>query len=123
MQLRKILTRLCFAFLPLLSGTGFAADNSAVLGKWDLEFDVQGQTIAIALTVAEGQNGLEGTWAGPQGSTPVSNVSFDGELLKFSRTGPQGQALDMSFTVTGDTLSGVLNSPAGELPVTGKKSS
>ena len=56
------------------------------------------------------------------GNAALSDVSFDGETLKFNRSGPQGQ-MTMAFKVAGDTISGTLNTPGGELPVTGKRSS
>lgn len=121
MELRKYVTAIFSSVLFLAGGIAVAADNGAVIGKWDLTLNIQGQSIPIAITIGEGANGLEGTWTGPQGSTPVSDVKFDGETLSFTRSGPQGQ-MNMAFKVAGDTITGSLNTPGGELPVTGKKS-
>jgi hypothetical protein len=121
MKFRQLLSSLVLAFALLGGNTALAADNAAVIGKWTIALSFQGQSVDIALTIAQGANGLEGTWAGPQGSTPISDVSFDGENLKFTRTGQQGQ-VTMTFKVAGDTLSGNLTTPNGDLPITGKKS-
>ena len=117
LKLVSLIVALLFA-----AQTVFAADNAAVLGNWNIELSFQGQSVTIALGITQGANGLEGTWTGPQGSTALSDVSFDGETLKFNRSGPQGQ-MTMAFKVAGDTISGTLNTPGGELPVTGKRSS
>lgn len=121
MSLRKTAALVAFLFATLMSSLSFAADNSAVLGKWNIELSFQGQSVNIDLTINQGQNGLEGTWAGPQGATPLSDVSYEGDTLTFTRTGQQGP-MTMSFKVAGDTISGNLTTPGGDLPVTGKKS-
>ncbi len=120
MKYRQILSSFVLAVAMLGANASFAADNAAVIGKWDIALNMQGQAVAIALTVAQGASALEGTWAGPMGSTPISDVSFDGETLTFTRTGQQGP-MTMSFKVAGDTITGTLTTPGGDMPITGKK--
>lgn len=112
------------ALLPLLltfSGV-FAADNSAVLGQWDLSLNLQGNNISINLSITEDTDGLSGTWTGPQATNTLSDVSFGGDTLSFTMQTQQG-SLDVSFELEGDTLSGGLSTPQGNLPIVGKRSS
>ncbi len=120
MKYRQILSSLVLVVAMLGANASFAADNAAVIGKWDIALNMQGQAVVIALTIAQGASALEGTWAGPMGSTPISDVSFDGETLTFTRTGQQGP-MTMSFKVAGDTITGTLTTPGGDMPITGKK--
>lgn len=106
----------------LLNGNVFAADNSAVVGKWDIELNFQGQGVMINLTITENGDELGGTWASPRGSTPLSDVSFVGDTLSFSREGFQGGVTQMSLKLEGNTLTGSITTPGGDLPIVAKKS-
>ncbi len=75
----------------------------------------------MVLTVAQGADGLEGTWAGPRRSTPIYDTSFDGENLKFTQTGRRGNAVPMTFKVAGDTISGKLTTPNGDILLNGER--
>ena len=52
MTLKNIFKLALFSLL-LNSSAVFAADNSAVLGKWTLDMSVQGQPVLVNLTIAE----------------------------------------------------------------------
>ena len=106
----------------LLTGSGvFAADNSAVLGQWNLSLNLQGNEIPVKLTITEDGDGLGGTWAGPQATNVLSDVSLAGDTLSFSMQTQQG-SMKISFELEGDTLNGGLSTPQGDLPIVGKKS-
>jgi|GEM_PF-476391 len=120
MKYRQFLSSLVIAIAMFSANASFAADNAAVIGKWDIALELQGQAVTIGLTVAQGANGLEGTWTGPQRSTPLSDVKYEGDTLTFTRTGQQGPVA-MSFKVAGDTMTGTLATPGGDMPVTAKK--
>ena len=117
----KITLKLALLSLLLNSSGMLAADNSAVLGQWDLSLNLQGNEIPVKLTITKDGDGLSGTWAGPQATNVLSDVSLAGDTLSFSMQTQQG-ALKVSFELEGDTLSGGLSTPQGDLPVTGKKS-
>ena len=117
----KITLKLALLSLLLNSSGMLAADNSAVLGQWDLSLNLQGNEIPVKLTITEDADGLGGTWAGPQATNVLSDVSLAGDTLSFSMQTQQG-SLEVSFELEGDTLSGGLSTPRGDLPVTGKKS-
>ena len=118
----KSIFKLALLSLLLTSSGVFAADNSAVLGQWDLTLNLQGNEIPVNLTITEDTDGLGGTWTGPQGANTLSDVSLVGDTLSFSMQTQQG-SLNVSFELDGDTLNGGLASPMGNLPVVGKKSS
>ena len=117
----KNIIKLALLSLLLTSSGVFAADNSAVLGQWDLSLNLQGNEIPVKLTITEDGDGLGGTWAGPQATNVLSDVSLAGDTLSFSMQTQQG-SLEVSFELEGDTLSGGLSTPQGNLPITGKKS-
>ena len=107
----------------LLNSSGvLAADNSAVLGQWDLSLNLQGNEIEINLTITEDGDGLGGTWAGPAATNTLSDVNFDGDSLSFSMQTQQG-SLNVSFELEDDILNGSLSTPMGNLPIVGRKSS
>jgi hypothetical protein len=120
MTLKNIFKFAVFSLLLNSSGV-FAADNSAVLGQWDLSLNLQGNEIAINLTITEDGDGLGGTWTGPQATNALSDVSLAGDTLSFSMQTQQG-SLNVSFELEGNTLNGSLSTPQGELPIVGKKS-
>jgi len=117
----KNIFKLALLSLLLTSSGVFAADNSAVLGQWDLSLNLQGNEIPINLTITEDGDGLGGTWTGPQATNVLSDVSLAGDTLSFSMQTQQG-SLKVSFELEGDTLSGGLSTPQGNLPIVGKKS-
>ncbi len=121
MTLRKILSTACLLVVATLSSLSQAADNSAILGKWVLDFNAGGQSSNFELLVTEGANGLEGIWTGFGGQTsPISAASFDGTTLTFTRTGQQGQ-VTQTFALVDGSLKGNMNSQQGEVAVTAKK--
>ena len=105
----------------LLNSSVFAVDNSTVVGKWDIELNFQGRGVTINLTKTENGDELGGTWAGPRGSTPLSDVSFVGDTLTFSRETQRG-VTQISLKLEGNTLTGSLTTPRGDLPIVAKKS-
>ena len=118
----KNIFKLALLSLLLTCSGVVAADNSAVLGQWDLTVNLQGNEIPINLTITEDAEGLGGTWTGPQATNTLSDVSLVGDTLSFTMPTQQG-SLDVSFELEGDTLNGGLSTPQGNLPIVGKKSS
>ena len=123
MQRPGILTTAAFILALLIGNSALAADNSAILGKWELNFSIQGRDANPTLTISAEADGLSGTWAGPRGSAELSAVSFDGETLSFSRAGRQGRSVNMVLKLVDGALIGKFDTPMGEIPVTGKKAS
>lgn len=117
----KNIFKLAVLSLLLNSSGAFAADNSAVVGQWDIELSFQGQGVTINLTITENGDELGGTWKGPQNTLPLSDVSFVGDTLSFSRQTQRGVS-QLSLKLEGNTLTGSLTTPQGDLPIVAKKS-
>ena len=120
--MKRAITSLVLAFTFFVCGNVLAADNAAVVGKWDMELNFQGQAVTITLTINETAAGLGGTWGSPQGTTDLSEVSFDGETLKFTRIGRTGESVQTSMKLENGMLNGSLTTPGGDMPLTAKKS-
>ena len=58
----------------------------------------------------------------PTGIYTLSDVTFGGETLSFTRQGRQGAATQMSLKLKSATLTGSLTIPGGDLPIVAKKS-
>lgn len=118
---RSIKVLVTFSAL-LLGVASFAADNSPILGAWSMELDVQGQVFTLELNVTESTDGLAGTFGAAEfGVSPVSNLAFDGETLKFDADDTQGGTINVALKLADNQLSGNLSSPMGELPVIATK--
>ena len=117
----KNIVKLSLLSLLLNSSAVFAADNSAIVGKWDIDLNFQGQSVTISITITENGDELGGTWVGPQNTLPLSDVSFVGDTLSFSRETQRG-ASQISLKLEGNTLTGSLTTPQGDLPIVAKKS-
>jgi len=119
---QRLLTPLALVISILLSSQVFSADNSLIVGNWDLRLNLQGQAVNIVISINDTDEGLTGSWKGPQATTELTDVSFDGETLSFSRVGRQGRDVNLSLKLEGDTLTGSFRTRAGELPITAKRS-
>ena len=101
-----------------------AAANVSFVGKWDVEFEVQGNSITAVLAITESDEGLKGTWTSQRGETVLSNLKSEGGALSFTRKlDMQGQemTLENKATIVDGKLTGTIVSPMGEIPFTGKK--
>lgn len=110
---------LFFAAIALfaLGGVAQAADNAAVVGSWNMQLDFQGQPFALDLIISESANGLAGTLGAPEfGVNPVTNVAFDGDMLKFDADDQQGGKVTISLKLADSKLTGVIASPMGDIP-------
>ena len=121
-------TKRAFAALAALTllcaGAAIAADNSAVVGKWTIPLDFQGNSFEVTLEITEGDDGLSGTWTTPRGSDTIADAAWDGETLTFQRNlERQGQSIsiDCSATVAGNTMSGKMTTPRGDREFTGTR--
>ena len=85
MTLKNIFKLALFSLL-LNSSAVFAADNSAVLGKWTLDMSVQGQQVLVNLTIAEDGSLVEdgllpGFIQWPGGRNPANKLPDSGITL------------------------------------------
>ena len=70
---------LAFAFLTVPQR--LPADED-VTGEWEMKLDFNGREIVGTLTLSRKGNSLEGKW----GSTPLTDLKFEGGKLTFVRT-------------------------------------
>lgn len=103
-----------------------AADNTAVLGKWESTTETPQGTFEVVYEFTEVDGELKGTWTNPRRNGDLKNVSWDGETLKFGREiGAGGQTFNLNFeaTVDGDAMTGKMITPRGERGFTATRGS
>ncbi len=106
--------------------TAAAADNAAVLGKWESTTETPQGTFEVVYEFTEVDGELKGTWTNPRRNGDLKNVSWDGETLKFGREiGRGGQTFNLNFeaTVDGDAMTGKMITPRGEREFTATRGS
>ena len=114
------------AALLALAPAALAADNAPVLGKWESTTVTPQGTFEVVYEFTEAGGELKGTWTNPRRNGDLTNVSWDGETLKFSREATMGgQTFHLSFeaAVDGDTMTGKMIGPRREREFTANRSS
>ena len=114
------------AVLLALAPAALAADNAPVLGKWASKTETPQGTFEVVYEFTEVDGELKGTWTNPRRNGDLTNVSWDGETLKFGREASMGgQTFNLSFeaTVDGDTMTGKMIGPRREREFTANRSS
>lgn len=116
---------LLIAFLTFaLSLPALATDNSAVLGKWTMTLERQGQSFDVVLEFAEADGNLAGTWTAPNGTTDLTDPVFDGETLTFNRQiSREGNEFTINFSakIDGSSMTGTMSTPRGDQPISATK--
>ena len=121
------------AAASLMTAPALAAD-SPVVGTWDTAIDMQGQKVTAEWTVAQAGDAYtvtikDGPFPGAPADAPampsaISDVAVDGAKLTFKRklTTPQGE-MNLTYTanVSGDVLTGEVNSEFGPIAMTGTR--
>lgn len=68
-----------------------AQELADFLGAWNVEAQMQGNTVTMVVTFAQGADGaLSGTWESPRGSTDLQDLEYADGKLTFTRTMGQG---------------------------------
>jgi imidazolonepropionase-like amidohydrolase len=106
--------------------TGGGAPSSAVpnvAGSWTLNIDIPGNPITVTAVLTQQGEKLSGTLQTPFGNSDISSGSISADGFTFKTTVNAGQPIEVTFTgkVTGNQMSGVVNSPQGDAPFTGTK--
>lgn len=117
-----IAAAVALAFAP----TAAAADNAAVLGKWESTTETPQGSFEVVYEFTEVDGELKGTWTNPRRNGDLKNVSWDVETLKFGREiGRGGQTFKLNFeaTVDGDAMTGKMITPRGEREFTATRGS
>jgi hypothetical protein len=112
---------LAAVLLTLMTGVPQALAAEDITGEWEVTMDFGGQPSYATLTIAKNP---DGTLAGKWGSSPLSNVKFDGQKLTFVRTvrfGDNEFTMDYSGTVTDGKITGTMSSDRGDMPANAVK--
>ena len=119
---------LALAFTASLTSAALAADNKAVVGKWEITIeasDFEEADVEITLEIEQDKDGsLTGTWTTPRGDDDLEDVEWDGKTLTFTREIDfRGREIEVEHTakVTGDTLEGEMEFPRTEVDFSGKR--
>lgn len=113
------------SILLALAPTALAADNAPVLGKWVAPTETRQGTVDMVYEFTEADGELKGTWSNPRRSGDLTDLSWDGEMLKFGRqVNAGGRSFNLNFeaTVDGDAMTGKMITPRGEREFTANRS-
>lgn len=116
---RNLASCLGVAALVLCASSVWAADD--FVGKWDVEYEYQGNEISAALSITKTDDGLKGTWTGRRGETELTNVKVKDGMLTFDRHLDFGGGFDLAHEakLKDGKLVGKMISPQGERPFSG----
>lgn len=111
----------CTYLFLLVALSASAAPASPGIGVWSLRMDTPQGVQEAVLTIA---NDGTGKFGGARGEQAISELELNNNLVEFSiDINAQGQAIKLLFRVAvdGDTLSGSMRTPAGDIPVSGTR--
>jgi hypothetical protein len=119
------------AFFFLASLQTLYADNSKIIGTWELELDAGGEFYYLTMIIAEESGVLKGMFSESTGyfsDIPFTKIEFEEDLLILeceAPTPPDGmeRLIDSEFIIGEDTLEGTITVDAIGLTaaVTGKR--
>ena len=96
-----------------------AAPTVDVTGKWTLSLDFQGQKIPVTLDLKQDGERVTGSLDSVFGKGDIPNGKISGnKITSTAKTQIQGQSVDLNLsgTVEGDTMKGVVNASMAGLP-------
>ncbi len=105
--------------LAMMAFPAVATDE--FVGKWDASVETRNGTHAVTFDFSSGDNGLEGTFTGPDGVETLHDVAYSDGKLTFTRdTESQGFAATLKYTATvdGNTMNVTVSTPRGERSLT-----
>ncbi|MBX3300419.1 MAG: amidohydrolase family protein [Acidobacteria bacterium] len=108
------------------SGTGVAATPSAsnLSGTYTITIDIPGQPLPATLTLVQSGGGLTGTLVSALGTTQIRDGNVSGTTFSFSgdvQFGGASLSISVRGSVTGNQISGTVDSPQGAVPFSGTK--
>lgn len=113
-------TRLLLATIAvMIAPVAFAKD---VVGTWTITFEGAQGARTNELIVVEADGAFTGSLTGRLGTAPLPSISVDGSSFSFAftMTTPAGELeVTYSGTVSGDTMSGTIETRMGSVPFNG----
>jgi len=106
--------------------TGGGTTSSAIpniAGTWMLNIEIPGQPLTVTAVITQQETRLGGTLQTPFGNAGIQSGTISADGFSFKATITAGQTIEVTFTgkVTGNQMSGIVNSPQGDAPFTGTK--
>lgn len=101
-----------------------AAVSASVAGTYTINIEAPGQALAGTLVLIQQGNSLSGTMTTELGPSTLTNGRVTGNRISFEGTvvfGGQSIAYSVTATITGNNLSGTIESPQGAIPISGTK--
>jgi imidazolonepropionase-like amidohydrolase len=95
-----------------------------VAGTYTLNLDIPGQALTATLTLAQQGTALTGTLQAVGGAAEIKNGRISGEEVSFAASvNYEGMALDLTVSgrVSGDQMTGTINSAAGPIAFSGRR--
>lgn len=105
-------------------GTAATTGPANVAGTYAITIQAPGQPLSGTLTIVQQGSSLTGTMVTELGTSPLKDGRVTATGLSFGGTVVfGGQSIDFTViaTVTGNQLSGTVDSPQGSIPITGTK--
>ena len=103
-------------------GTGVGTEASNVAGSYAITIQAPGQTVSGTLTLTQQGSVLGGTMVTDLGSSAVSDGRVNGNVITFGGSvlfGGQTISYTVRATVSGNQLTGNIESSQGSIPITG----
>jgi hypothetical protein len=119
-----IFTALAILAVPALAAqTPAPAPAMNPVGNYQFQVLLpDGSAVGGSFAIKGEQDKWEGTITSDVApEAPISGVAVEGQVLMFSITGPDGSALPLRLSFTGDDFSGQLNFQGTTLAIAGKR--
>ncbi|HMQ04215.1 MAG TPA: amidohydrolase family protein [Pyrinomonadaceae bacterium] len=103
---------------------GPGAGTSGIAGTYAISIEAPGQTLSGTLSLIVQGTTVTGTLTTELGSSPIGDGRVTGNTINFSGSvmvGGAAIAYTVRATITGNQLSGSIDSPQGSLPITGTR--
>ncbi|MGI8494015.1 MAG: hypothetical protein ACR2L1_01720, partial [Pyrinomonadaceae bacterium] len=100
-------------------GKAVSAPTVNVTGMWDLTLEVQGQKLPVSLDLKQDAGKVTGSLDSMLGKGAINNGKIIGNKINaVAKTEMQGQSVDLNLsgTVEGDTMKGVITASMPGLP-------
>jgi hypothetical protein len=98
------------------------ASGDAVLGPWSMTTQLGEREIPATMTLSRGDDGeLHGQWTSQGREMELTNITVEGDRIRFDREIPGGTVLHFEGTLSEEAIAGVWNGPFGEAPCSGER--
>ncbi len=122
--MKKILSGMAGAAIALLLAVPLQAQDVDVTGKWETTRETPRGTMTTTFTFEQDGSKLTGTASSSRGDREITNGSVEGNKVTFTLVMTMGEnTVEMTYTgtVEGDTITGTMQTPRGEVPWTAKR--